>query len=142
MNSHAHCLLCGDRNPWSLGLQFHRDDHGAVCATFKADRRFQGYDWIVHGGVIAALLDAAMTHALFRENVQAVTGDLRVRFLHSISCGSRTDLRAWVLSSRSAIYRVRAELAHAGQLMAWAEAKFMVPGRPGMDGLLCSVEPE
>jgi hypothetical protein len=74
------------------------------------------------------LLDAAMTHCLFHHGVQAVTGDLRVRFLRLVSCAAALDLRAWVLSSRPPLYNLRAELVHERCVMAWAEAKFLRHG--------------
>ena len=80
-NGHSRCLLCGNLNPRSLNLSFQAAEDGGVRTRFKADTELQGYDDILHGGVIASLLDAAMTHCLFHHGVQAVTGDLHVRFV-------------------------------------------------------------
>jgi len=38
---HTHCLICGNRNPWSLGLQFHADEAGRVCGEFQPTRDFR-----------------------------------------------------------------------------------------------------
>lgn len=127
-NGHAHCLICGPRNPLSLKLCFQHGKDGVVRTKFQAHSGLQGYDGILHGGVIATLLDAAMTHCLFHHGVQAVTGDLRVRFLRLVSCAAALDLRAWVLSSRPPLYNLRAELVHEKCVMAWAEAKFLRHG--------------
>jgi len=127
-HGHGHCLLCGRDNPASLGLCFHvRGD--VAHARFQAQPRFQGYDGVLHGGVIASLLDAAMTHCLFHRDVQGVTGDLHIRFVRPVSCQMAVDLSAWIVSATPPLYRLRAELAHEGILMAWAEAKFMERGR-------------
>lgn len=122
---HDHCLLCGQRNPWSLKLAFQADADGAVRAYFDSHQRLQGYAGILHGGVIAALLDAAMTHCLFHRGVPAVTGDLHVRFVKSVSCNASLEIRAWVISSHPPLYRLKAEITHEERVMAWAEAKFM-----------------
>ena len=66
-----------------------------------------------------------MTHCLFHRGAQAVTGDLRVRFLHSVSCRVCLDIHAWVVFSRPPLYRLRSEIFLDQRLMAWAEAKFM-----------------
>lgn len=124
-NSHGYCLLCGERNPWSLKIAFQADDDGTVAARFQSHRGLQGYDGIIHGGVISALLDAAMTHCLFHSGVRALTADLRVRFLQSIPCHAALDLRAWALSTRPPLYHLKAEVMTAGRIAAWAEAKFM-----------------
>lgn len=96
-----------------------------VCARFRANRALQGYRGILHGGMIAALLDAAMTHCLFRRGIQALTADLHVRFLRPIPCGAFVDLRAWITAETPRRYRVKAELVLEQQVMAWAEAAFM-----------------
>ena len=124
-NDHAYCMMCGDRNPWSLGLNFQEGEGTMVCASFRADRALQGYRGILHGGIIAALLDAAMTHCLFRRDIQAVTADLHVRYLRPIPCEALVGLRAWITAETPRLYRVKAELALKQRVMAWAEAAFM-----------------
>ncbi len=122
---HSRCLVCGNRNPRSLSLSFQAAEDGGVRTRFKARADLQGYDDILHGGIIAALLDGAMTHCLFFRGIQAVTGDLHVRFVEPITCDVDMDIRAWMLSSRPPLYRLRAEILVDERVMAWAEAKFM-----------------
>lgn len=124
-NGHARCLLCGDLNPASLKLSFQPGSDGGVRATFKGDDVLQGYEGVLHGGVVAALLDAAMTHCLFHQGVQAVTGDLHIRYLAPASCGEALEIRARVVFSRPPLYRMQAELLGAGRPLAMADAKFM-----------------
>jgi len=100
-------------------------DAETVSARFQAGPEFQGYDGILHGGVIAALLDAAMTHCLSHRGVQAMTGELHIRFLHPISCDSLLEVRAQALPGRPPLYRVKAELVRGSETMARAEATFM-----------------
>lgn len=132
-SGHARCFMCGGRNPRSLGLCFRAEDADTVCAEFQAYPALQGYDGILHGGVIAALLDAAMTHCLFNRGIQALTGDLRVRFLRPVPSKSLLNLRACMLSVTPPLYRVKAELVCDRQVMAWAEAKFMQRRAPSTD---------
>jgi len=124
-NGHIRCLLCGQENPWSLNLSFNPGPDGGVSAEFQPHSGLQGYPNILHGGVIAALLDAAMTHCLFHHNIQAVTGDLHVRFVQPVPCGSVVSMRALIVSVSTPLYHLKAELIHEGQIMAWAEAKFI-----------------
>jgi acyl-coenzyme A thioesterase PaaI-like protein len=114
-----------------LRLRFRSDDDGVVRAVFRADPQFQGYDGIVHGGIIAALLDAAMTHCLFRHRIQGITGDLHVRFVHSIPCDAEMKVRARLLSGRRSLYRLKAEIEVNHTIAAWAEAIFMRRRIPG-----------
>jgi acyl-coenzyme A thioesterase PaaI-like protein len=124
-NGHAHCLLCGNRNPWSFGLSFESGEDNIASAKFQGNARLQGYDGILHGGIVAALLDAAMTHCLFHNDVQAVTADMQIRFVEQVPCDAVLDVRAWMLSSTPPLHRLRAELIREGRVMAWAEAKFV-----------------
>lgn len=122
---HEHCVLCGDFHPRSWRLSFTPSEDGGVWTKFVAGAELQGYDNLLHGGVIASLLDAAMTHCLFHHSIQAVTGDLRVRFLQPTVCNVSLELRAWLLFSCPPLYQLRAEMRCGGQLTAKAEGKFM-----------------
>ena len=82
-------MLCGDHNPLSLRLDFRPDAEGGVRADLQGGARLQGYDGILHGGVVAALLDAAMTHCLFHHGVVGLTAELRVRYLKPVPCDAR-----------------------------------------------------
>lgn len=124
-NGHVNCLVCGARNPWSLRLGFRVGEPGTVRARFQAHPGLQGYEGILHGGVISGLLDAAMTHCLFHHGVRAVTADLHVRFLRPVPCEALLYVKAWLVSLRPPLYRVAAEIVHEQEVMATAEAKFM-----------------
>lgn len=128
---HTHCLLCGNRNPRSLRLRFRSGEDGVVRAVFRADPQLQGYDGIIHGGIIAALLDAAMTHCLFQHEVQGITGDLHVRYVRSVPCDAEMNIRAWLVSCRRSLYRLKAEIESQNKIAAWAEATFMRRRIPG-----------
>jgi acyl-coenzyme A thioesterase PaaI-like protein len=128
-NDHAHCLMCGACNPRSLGLSFEVDGD-AVRTTFQARPTLQGYTGILHGGVVASLLDSAMTHCLFHHGVRGLTGDLHVRFVWPVPCDAPVEVCAWILSVAGPLYRMRAELRHDQRVMAWAEAKFMQRREP------------
>jgi acyl-coenzyme A thioesterase PaaI-like protein len=122
---HDHCLFCGSANPDSLGLAFSIDGPGAVRGHVDPDEHLQGYTGILHGGIVAALLDAAMTHCLFMQDVQAVTADLRVRYVDPVPCRGRLELTARLVDGSRRVYRLRAELQREGRVLAWAEAKFL-----------------
>ena len=111
---HAGCLLCGEDNPWSVGLRFRATDDGAVVAEFAGHPGLQGYEGLLHGGVIAALLDAAMTHCLFHHGVVGLTGELSVRYLHPVRCEANLTVRAWIASPRSPHSRLRPDIPLAG----------------------------
>ncbi|MDD2404592.1 MAG: PaaI family thioesterase [Lentisphaerae bacterium] len=122
---HANCLLCGNCNPLSLHLVFTIDENGEVTASFKGRQLLQGYRGMLHGGVIASLLDSAMTNCLFRHGINAVTGELKVRYRHPVPCSAVLFLRARIVSRNQPLYALRSDLEMDGKLMASASAKFM-----------------
>jgi len=124
-NGHGGCMLCGKRNPRSLGLSFHATGDGGVAARFDAKDLFQGYDGMIHGGVTSALLDEAMTCCLFHHGIEGITADLHVRFVHPVPCGASLEIRAWPLSFRPPVYSLRSEIVLGRRVAAWGEAKFM-----------------
>jgi len=124
-SSHAGCLLCGNQNPLSMQLKFGVDEQQTVYASFQANDILQGYKGIMHGGIICALLDSAMTHCLFNQSIEAVTGELKVRFVLPVPCRASLKLCAWVEKATNPLYLLKAELSENNQLLASGEAKFM-----------------
>ena len=122
---HGRCVICGGQNPNSLRLRFDPMADGGVRAPFIAHAKLQGYADLLHGGVTASLLDAAMTHCLFQQGIEAVTGELNIRYLRPIPCGSTLEIRAWRLSAYPPLHQLKAQILSAGEIMSVAEAKFM-----------------
>ena len=77
------------------------------------------------GGVIASMLDGAMTNCLFAQGIVAVTGELTVRYWKPVLIGCELQLRAWIEGQHRPLYLMRAELAQQGCVNATASAKFM-----------------
>ena len=73
------CFACGPDNPNGLQLHFDYGD-GVARSRFVVDKRFVGWTTIMHGGVMATLLDEAMAHAAIAAGVRAVTARLEIRF--------------------------------------------------------------
>ena len=55
--SSKHCFVCVVENPHGLHLVFHQTGPGEVTADYVAPDHFQGYPGIVHGCIVAAMLD-------------------------------------------------------------------------------------
>ncbi len=59
-----HCFVCGVANPFGLGLHFYESSPGEVIAQYTVPEEYQGYPGIVHGGIVAAMLDEISGRAL------------------------------------------------------------------------------
>lgn len=122
---HQNCILCGEDNPLSLKLSFEEGEQRNVFTTFHGHHWLQGYSNILHGGIICALLDSAMTHCLFAHNIKAVTGEMKIRFLHPVPSQAKLRLSAQIDITMPPVYRVKGQIHHGETLMARSEAKFM-----------------
>jgi len=52
-----HCFVCGIQNPVGLKLKIYQTESGVIETTFTAPEHFQGYPGVLHGGIVASLLD-------------------------------------------------------------------------------------
>ena len=123
--AHPFCLVCGQSNPLGLGVKFTCEEDGTVSATFLGHPALEGFQGFLHGGVVASLLEGAMTNCLFARGCVAVTMDLNVRYLKPVVIGEEMVIRARVTSATPGLYLLEAELRQAGCLKAAATAKFM-----------------
>lgn len=125
LDSHRHCLMCGHDNPLSFGLQFNKERPGCVSTSFTGNESLQGYDGIMHGGVLSAILDTAMAHCLMHENIEAMTGELNVRFIDPVACNSTMAITAWIDSSLPPLYCLKSQIRINNKIVCKAKAKFM-----------------
>jgi acyl-coenzyme A thioesterase PaaI-like protein len=104
-----------------------------VTAEFDCDPCYQGYPQRLHGGIIALLLDTAMTHCLFSRGLQGVTARLEVRYYSPVEIGVRAFIRAYFLRNTRRLHRIRAEIIQQGTARASGEGTFLPIGNGGPD---------
>ena len=122
---HPNCRIAGSANPEGLQLKFRMLDNGDIEADFACEPRFQGYSEIVHGGVIAAMLDSAMVNSLFARRMNAVTAELSVRYREPVKLNIVAKVRGRIEKMTARIYYMAADVWQDGLLCASARAKFM-----------------
>ena len=122
---HANCLMCGRGHASGIRLQFRVQPEGTVVADYLPDQVRQGYPGLLHGGTIAALLDAAMTNALFARGITALTARLNVRYRHPVRLGVPLTVGGWLVDASLPLCNVAAEVRQAGRRVAQASAVFM-----------------
>jgi uncharacterized protein (TIGR00369 family) len=123
--AHPFCLVCSQSNPLGLGLEFTARDDGSVSASFLAHSAIEGYQGLLHGGMIASLLDGAMTNCLFAGGRMALTAELKVRYRKPVFIGQEMLIRAWITKSQAPLHLLEAELKQEGCIKAVASGKFM-----------------
>jgi len=126
--SHEHCMLCGTQALLGLHLNFYSTGDQQVWARAKSTIHQQGYQGILHGGFLSALLDSGMCQALFHNNIEAVTADMNIRYLHEVPVKSDILIKGKIVSSRLPLYNLEGELYVNGKLMVKSSARFMKKG--------------
>ena len=78
------CFGCGKKNPIGLKLQF-LETREELRAVWKPSETYQGYPNVLHGGIIATLLDEIGAWCVsVKIGTAGVTGELNVKFLHPV----------------------------------------------------------
>ena len=82
------CFVCGADNPRGLQIRFRTKGDGLVEAEWTPPSEVEGYQGIVHGGVVAAVLDEAMSKAVAATGSPALTAHLEVRYRRPVPSGA------------------------------------------------------
>ncbi|NLP04962.1 PaaI family thioesterase [Candidatus Fermentibacteria bacterium] len=127
----GYCFVCGQSNPSGLRLKPEGRD-GACSLTWIPRREHQGWEGIVHGGILSAVLDEVMAYSTMSLAGATATTSLRIEFKKPVLVGKPVEISAQVVSRRGRILDARARLSQEGILKAEAEARFLaVPGEGG-----------
>jgi uncharacterized protein (TIGR00369 family) len=124
------CFVCGEKNPHGLRIQMRIDpERGEAAAEVVFEERFQGWAGIVHGGLLATVLDEALIYAAGAKGLKCVTGEITVRYVKPASTGVRYTLKGRFLEENGRIVTAGSELLDAdGTQVARASGKlFKVP---------------
>lgn len=121
-----HCFGCGLDNPSGLRLRFFTDPDNRIVCRLRLARRFAGPPGHAHGGIIATLLDEAMSKANRARGVVAMTRALSVEYLRPVPLGQPLLLTARHTSAAGRRHHTEAALADAaGHTLATATAVFV-----------------
>ena len=121
------CVVCGVHNPGGLRLTFQEGLDG-VHAGWVPTEGWESFQGTVHGGIITAVLDEAMSKAVIACNWEALTVDLRVRFRGRVAPGENLRVHGWVVEKQHRRILTEATLINgSGAEQAHAWAKFLVP---------------
>ena len=86
-------------------MRFEYGDGRATCAI-EPGEAFAGWSNIMHGGVVAALLDEAMAHATLSTGERAVTARLEVRFRKAVPTDELLTVEGRVTGRRGRVFEV------------------------------------
>jgi acyl-coenzyme A thioesterase PaaI-like protein len=106
------CFACGLENPHGLGLTFHEISGGEVVSEVTIPGHFEGYPGIVHGGIIASMLDEIVSRAAMYGDHEHfyLTAKLEVRYRSPVPTQTPLRLRGEVRKDRGGMKVSHGEL--------------------------------
>jgi uncharacterized protein (TIGR00369 family) len=127
-----HCFVCGVHNAYGLGLRFYETGAGQVVAEYAVPERYQGFPGVVHGGVVAAMLDEAAGRAAMtgEEGRFMVTAKLEVSYRQPVRVGESLLLTGALVRRRGRLASANAQIALADGTIA-ASAVVLLADLPG-----------
>ena len=130
----GYCIGCGQLSPVGLKMTFATEDDRSVRSSLSIPPTFAGWRGVVHGGIVALVLDEAMAYAAGAHGFLGVTGDLKMRFRREVGIDVPLVVRGKVLWHRRTVLGIEASVCDGtGTLLASAEGSFVVRGelQPG-----------
>ena len=120
------CYVCGSKNPSGLGVVFQIDeDARSISARFTPSAAHQGYEGIVHGGILSALLDEAMAKLTFGLGIPSVTAEITVKFKAPVSPGEELSITGRLTQETRRLIRAEAKIEKGLITVAEATGKLL-----------------
>ena len=99
------CFACGRDNPIGLQLSF-REEKDTYITTFTPGPQHQGYDGIVHGGIVSTLLDEIMARYVYSKGINAVTARLEIRYRRPTPVGQELTITGKIDRQRGKMFEM------------------------------------
>jgi acyl-coenzyme A thioesterase PaaI-like protein len=96
------CFGCGTLNAGGLGLALHVEP-GRAWSEIAVERRFEGWDGVIHGGILCSILDEVMAWALVGDDDWGVTARISVAFRKPVPVGLPIRAEGWITRARRRI---------------------------------------
>jgi acyl-coenzyme A thioesterase PaaI-like protein len=127
----AGCLVCGRDNPHGLHLSSLVDpDTGIVSTTFSPAPHHIGFESIIHGGILATVVDELMVwSAIWSTGKACVAAELSLRFIEKAAVGRPLQVVAKITRQRSRLIETSAEIFDGPVLICSAMGKYVPLGQ-------------
>jgi acyl-coenzyme A thioesterase PaaI-like protein len=118
------CFVCGLANPFGLKLRFYTTSPEEVTAEYTVPHHYQGYPGVVHGGIVAAMLDEAAGRSLMGGDPPRFmyTARLDIRYRKNVPVGQPLLVVGKALKNRARTATATGSIyLQSGELLAEAE---------------------
>lgn len=128
------CFVCGSSDV-GLHVKF-SGDAGQVRADVVVNPPYQGFDGLVHGGILAGICDDAMWHVIHQQDDDyPVTAEITVRYHQPARIGEPLSVVGEIISYRRRLMVASAVIVNgAGDRVVSAQGRFMPPRQTLVSG--------
>ena|SRR5271157_795895 len=120
------CFGCGQANDTGLRLEFFLADDGSVVCPTTIPNNFEGPPDFVHGGIIATLLDEAMSKSVRALGLTSLTSQLEIAYHYPVHSGKPIRLEGRRVRSEGRKHWTEARiLSHRGHVLAEGKGLFI-----------------
>ena len=120
------CFGCGQANESGLRLDFLLADDGSVVSFPVVASAFEGHPGYLHGGVIATLLDEAMSKAVRARGSTSMTRKMEVDYLRPVPSEKPLRLEGRIVRDEPRKHWAEARILNEkGKVLAEAKGFFI-----------------
>ncbi len=126
LRDNQRCFVCGRDNPAGLGVDFEIDrERRSISAKFTPSDIYQGYEGLVHGGILSTLLDEAMAKLTVSLGIPAVTAEMTVTFKAPAAPGEELFVSGRLTHETRRLIRAEAKIERGPVVIAKATGKLL-----------------
>jgi uncharacterized protein (TIGR00369 family) len=107
-----YCFVCGRHNSRGLYMSFCDNGSNEVVSEYTVSEEYQGYPGVVHGGVVAAMLDEVVCrvamigdHHHFMMSVK-----MEIKYRHPVPTGEKLQLVGRIVRLRGRLGKATGEV--------------------------------
>lgn len=120
------CYVCGTDNPLGLQVAFEIDrDARSIRGRFTPRPEHQGWTGIIHGGIVATLMDEAMVKLAAHLGIPAVSAELTVKFTAPAAPGDALIVLGRLTKEAGRLIEAEASVERGPIIVAKAKGKLL-----------------
>ncbi|HEY6012104.1 MAG TPA: PaaI family thioesterase [Nitrospirota bacterium] len=126
LRDNEHCYVCGKKNPAGLAVDFTvTKESRSISAKFTPSNVHEGFEGIVHGGILSALLDESMAKLAFSLGIHAVTAEMTVKFKSPAAPGEELFVSGRLTRETGRLILAEAKVERGALVIAEATGKLL-----------------
>ena len=126
------CFICGRNNPHGLYMTFYDNGKNEVHSQYTVTSPYQSYPGVVHGGIVASMLDEVIGRVsmIADHHHFMMTVRLQVKYRHPVPTNTPLHIVGRIQRLRGRIGKAVGEIRAADDEKVLAEAEIILADLP------------